>query len=472
MTPDGIISFGTPFFVKEKKKEGQNVRGRRRPAVLFAGMVMGILCLGIAVSTPGRAEAAKKKVSYSVKNGILTFQGNGAVPSEIRVPDKNKITKIVVKKGITSVPAAAFSEFKKAKEVIIAGSVRTIGEDALPASRQLKKVTMPGSFRFVYNTDNDFRTDSMLPDRRIKINTIRFNTNLSLDALAYIKCNHLEVRKKDPKYKSIKGVIYSKDGKSIVRVPADRKFLAVEEGCEEFCTSAVQYGTGFGLADCDFEYELVCRDLRKIQLPASVRSVNTEKYWSNSDESSRVNEIVTSADHVSSELLPPILDQFPRLNRKRFFAQLPDISTKGGMYVNGWDHCLFLYNGKADEVVIPDQVEKIGEYAFEKSRVKRVVIPDSVKEMEAGVFMDCRSLQEIRLPETMEKMGRSVFYGCSGLKSVRFPNGLSEVPDYTFKRCSSLEEVILPECVTTIGIDAFKGTKIQPSLFQGKKIRK
>lgn len=435
------------------------------------GFLAVMLCLGILFSMPERVRAAKKgKVSWSVKSGMLTFQGKGAIPSQIKVADKKKITKIVVKKGITSVPPNAFREFKEVKEVIIADSVRKIGADALPDSRKLKKVTMPGSFQYVFDTSDDFRMESIIPDQRMHIDTISFNTKLSLKTLSYVKSSYLNVQKGDPKYKSIKGVIYSKDGKSIVRVPALRKSLTVAEGCEEFCTQAIEYGTHFGSVDDDWECELVCKDLKKIELPASIQSVNTEKYHFNwSDEATRVNEIVVNTDHIDSELIYQILEGFSRLVPKHFLKQFSDVILRDGMYINKWDHSLLMYTGKLDKVTIPDDVKKIINSAFKKSRIKYVFIPDSVTEIGTEAFYNCRNLQEVRLPQVLEKMGTSVFAGCSKLKSVHFPNGLSEVPDYTFSRCTSLEEVILPESIVKIGTNAFRNTKVPSSIYDLKR---
>lgn len=437
-------------------------------------LVLVVFLFSQTIHSAGKTNGtAKGRVSWSVKNGTLTFQGKGAIPSKIKVADKNKIKKIVVKKGITSVPPCSFREFKKVKEVVIAGSVRLIGEYAFPDSRELKKVTMPGSFRYAFDREEegilaDFGEESIAPSYKVHIDTISFNTKLSLETLSYVKSNHLNVQKGDPKYKSIKGVIYSKDGKSIVRVPAYRKSLKVEEGCEEFCTWAVEYGTSFGIFDLDWDDELVCKDLKKIELPASIQSINTKKYRADVSCDTKLKEIVINTDHIDSEVIYQIFEYFPRLDPKRFLKQFSDVLPQDGMYINRWDHSLILYTGKADKVTIPDHVNKIVGGAFEKSKIKHVVIPDSVTEIGAEAFYDCRHLQEVRLPQAVEKMGTSVFAGCSKLKSVQFPNGLSEVPDYTFSQCTSLEEVVLPDSIATIGTYAFSNTKVPPSiLLQG-----
>ncbi len=460
------------------------VSWRLRP--IFILFVLFFVCFSCVwpFLLPRTAQAAGKKqdgvktgrgkssVSYTVKNGTLILKGKGAVSPKIKVADKKKIKKIIVKKGVTSLPPWAFWGFKNVKEVEIAASVRRIGEGALPDSKSLKKVTMPGSFRY-REDEGDYLSYSILPNEKVRIEMIYFNTPLSLDTCSYIKSGQLNVWKKDPKYRSIKGVVYSKDGKDLVRVPAFRKSLTVEEGCEVFCAQAVQYAKEYGVVDIDTEVELVCKGLKKIVLPRSVRAVDPSKYEAECYDTSKVKTIVVRAEHsLGGEGLARILHQFPAVEAKRFLGQLPDVVTGNGLFWDRRDGYLIYYSGRGDEVVVPDGISAIGVFAFAESGVKRVVVPDSVTEIGEGAFSQCRVLKEVRLPETLGKMGKSVFNGCSALTSVHFPKGLAEVPTSAFLYCESLQEVVLPDTVTEIGAYAFFSTKVPSSILSCRSIKK
>lgn len=455
---------------------GQRViRVHQRIGFLIVLCVVSFGCLGKpssdVLAAGKKQDGGKSGISHTVKNGTLILKGKGAVSSKIKVADKKRIKKIVVKKGITSLPVRAFSGYRKVKEVEIAGSVRKIGEGALPDSKSLKKVTMPGSFRYE-SDDGDFMSYSILPNENVRINTICFNTPLSLATCSYIKSRHLNVWKQDPKYQSIKGVVYSKDGKNIVRVPAFCKSLTVEEGCEVFCTQAVQYGKEYGVVDIDTDVELVCKELKRIVLPRSVRVINPQKYRAECSDTSKVKTIVIRAEHdLGGEGLVRLLHQFPLVEPKQFLRQIPDVVTGNGLYWDRRDGYLLSYYGRGDEVVIPDGIKVIGDFVFEESSVKRVIIPDSVTEIGEGAFLQCCVLKEVRLPETLGKMGKSVFNGCSALTSVHFPKGLAEVPESAFRYCESLQEVVLPETVTGIGAYAFQNTKVPPSILSCRSIQ-
>lgn len=66
------------------------------------------------------------------------------------------------------------------------------------------------------------------------------------------------------------------------------------------------------------------------------------------------------------------------------------------------------YDGLQGDVVIPDGIKKIYNWAFMKcSGITSVFIPDSVIEIGAEAFSDCPNLTNVRLPSTI----RNVNYG-------------------------------------------------------------
>ncbi len=446
-------------------------------AVLCAGFITGILCLGISLSLPGNARAAaKNNISCSVKNGTLTLSGKGAfTSSRIKVKNKDRIKKIVVKQGITQIPSGAFYEFTNVKEVVITGSVKKIGEGALPSGKALKKVTMPGTFRFVAD-DGDMTIYELTWNRKNKIDTVCFNTPLSLETLTYIKSRNLIVSKQDKKYKSIDGVIYSKDGKSIVRVPAYRETLTVEKGCEEFCPICVMYAE----QDAEGDEYLVCRELKKIVLPDSIKTVNASKYGGYRSKQaspwdySKVTELTINTTQLDSKSIILLMNDFQSVGKERILKQFDHVSVSEGMCINTRDNCFLHYTGTADEVLVPEGVKSIGENAFRGTKIRRAELPDTVTEIGKAAFKDCKSLEEIRMPAVMTSMGEEVFGSCEHLDHVTFPGGMTVVPKGTFEYCRALKEVTLPDTVNTIGESAFSYTTVPASiLLQGtiKEIR-
>ena len=95
------------------------------------------------------------------------------------------------------------------------------------------------------------------------------------------------------------------------------------------------------------------------------------------------------------------------------------------------DGVLVEYFGDGGDVVIPNGVTSIGEYAFkDRSGLTSVTIPDSVTRIEEGAFE-----------------------GCSGLTSVTIPDSVTEICDLAFRNCSGLTSVTIPDSVTSFFMD-------------------
>lgn len=109
------------------------------------------------------------------------------------------------------------------------------------------------------------------------VKNITFNTKLSIKNVSYCLAENLYVSNKDSRYKSIKGVIYSKDGKKIIRVPSERKDLKIENGCEEFCLESIFYA-GY----VKNRLLTACDELVKITIPETVNRISMNEMNNNS----------------------------------------------------------------------------------------------------------------------------------------------------------------------------------------------
>ena len=88
------------------------------------------------------------------------------------------------------------------------------------------------------------------------------------------------------------------------------------------------------------------------------------------------------------------------------------------------DGVLVKYKGKGGDVVIPDGVTKIGEYAFERCMsLVSVTIPDGVKSMDAAAFYRCENLEKVTVPNSMISVGSSAFFACDRLACNIYKEG-------------------------------------------------
>ncbi|MCH5258683.1 MAG: leucine-rich repeat domain-containing protein [Lachnospiraceae bacterium] len=105
-----------------------------------------------------------------------------------------------------------------------------------------------------------------------------------------------------------------------------------------------------------------------------------------------------------------------------------------------------------EDVVIPDSVKYIGEYAFANcSRLQRVVLPDGLKEIRENTFCWCKSLREVVFPEELRVVGMEAFEGCEALQNVTLPEGVNSIEQGAFAGCRNLESIYIPDSVGEIG---------------------
>lgn len=83
-------------------------------------------------------------------------------------------------------------------------------------------------------------------------------------------------------------------------------------------------------------------------------------------------------------------------------------------------------------------------------------IPDSVVEL--GGFDGCTNLKKITIPDGVQVLCDSAFAGCSSLVSVIIPDGVEVLPEMAFKGCFKLKSVTIPDSVTVFeGWSIFNG---------------
>ena len=155
------------------------------------------------------------------------------------------------------------------------------------------------------------------------------------------------------------------------------------------------------------------------------------------------------------------------------------------------------YSGKAEELVIPETLDKytvtsIGDYAFYYCfSLTSVTIPDSVTSIGYYAFLNCTSLTSVTIPRSVTNIGANPFGNCKKLQKIKvspdnhalatingvlfdklekklvcyprvftdtsyvIPQGIRSIGDYAFLNCTSLTSITIPDSVTSIGDFAF-----------------
>lgn len=114
-----------------------------------------------------------------------------------------------------------------------------------------------------------------------------------------------------------------------------------------------------------------------------------------------------------------------------------------------------------DEVLLPPTLKKIGNYAFQRTSLTSVNIPDNVETIEEAAFRQVKQLQEVHLPDSLTSLGRYAFASCRSLRTVKIPTKLKEIPWYAFDGCKSLQSVELHDSITSFGDYSFRSCDLR-----------
>ena len=147
---------------------------------------------------------------------------------------------------------------------------------------------------------------------------------------------------------------------------------------------------------------------------------------------------------------------------------------------------------KTDTVIIPETVQKMGNYVFMNcEKIKNIKLPSNLKSIGKTCFQGCISLTGLFIPQSVESIGGGIFGDCDALQSVEiedennnfiFKDGIlydvkngilvsavnSLIPEkvivdectktidyYAFADCNNLYEIEIPQGVVNIGEKAF-----------------
>jgi hypothetical protein len=121
-------------------------------------------------------------------------------------------------------------------------------------------------------------------------------------------------------------------------------------------------------------------------------------------------------------------------------------------------HYLYLNGKKITELVIPNTVDKVGNYAFSYCYgFTSVFIPGTITSIGDGAFNKCYGFTSLTIPNSVTNIGFNAFNGCKSLTSLTIGNSVNLIGNGAFQDCISLTSIIIPNSVTEIDDYAFSG---------------
>ncbi|MCD7832941.1 MAG: leucine-rich repeat protein [Lachnospiraceae bacterium] len=387
------------------------------------------------------------------------------------------ITSLVVESGVTSIGRAAFYFCSNLTDVEIADTVTALGDSAFESCESLVSLELPegltsigeDAFAYCYSLSAIELPDSLrsvgdgaftycesltaveIPEGVTELCAFYMCTGLksitlpesltsiiggafygcaslteltipaqvsSIGTQAFAGCSSLvklTVSEDNKTYSFSDGVLYSKDGKTLVLCLVSRSGeLKIPSGVTTIAKRAFSGCTGLTsvtlpkgvkkISSCAFEY---CTGLTSVSLPNSLKTIGSYAFF--------------------------------------------DCSALTG-------------------ITIPDKVTYLRERTFSGcTSLTEVTLPSKLTKMGASVFANCESLTGITIPDGVTSLGYGLFSN-SGLTSVHIPEGVTSIAGGMFEGCSDLVSIFIPSSVTSIGESAFRDcTSLSDVYYAGKK---
>ena len=377
--------------------------------------------------------------TWTLTGTVLTISGNGEVESGVEPKpwsDKmDKITKVKIKKGITSIGSFAFSDYKNLSSVTIPDSVTSIGSYAFDGTSY-------------FNNQDNWK-----------------------DGMLYI--DDCLIQAKD----TIEGTCAIKPGTKVI---AEEAFYDCKNLSEIILPSSVT-----NIGDSAFQG---CMNLSRIEIPDSVISIgalafgnceslsriilpnclkdigylafsdtayyNDEKNWEKRCEGDvlYLGNYLIEADTMASTYTVKngtkaiASDAFFTCNDLRSITIPNSVTSIGDNAFNGCDGLT--------SITIPDSVTSIGDNAFRLcDNLSEIIVPDSIKSIGVEAFIaTAYADDEKNWDGNMLYLGNyliGIKYNEPDIYNIR--NGTKVIADDVFSNCKNPSSITIPSSVIHIG---------------------
>ena len=107
---------------------------------------------------------------------------------------------------------------------------------------------------------------------------------------------------------------------------------------------------------------------------------------------------------------------------------------------------------------LPKSLKRIESSAFRRTKLDtEIVLPDNLEWLGDGAFYESGLKGGLKIPNTINEIQQSIFYGCKFTGNLVLPEGLLAIGNYAFYKSGFSGELIIPQDVVRIGNSAFEG---------------
>ena len=361
--------------------------------------------------------------------------------------------------GLTDIAKHAFGDCASLVNISLPKQITYIGTDAFSGCMNLKKVNHPDLSAWCKIDFSGSNANPLHNGAKFYVNGVE-QTNLTIPSdiaeikfCAFFGCTSLKSVTIGNSVTSIGGSAFEGCG--------SLESIIIPDSITEIGHAAFKDCTGELIVNCNIpdgdantfskEYAFYGSKFTKVTIGDSVTSIGDYAFYDcTSLTSVTIHDSVTSIGYEAFEGCTSLTDTYVNI------TDLAAHSKSNPMYKIGGSIHLFVDGKEITELVIPDSITSIGDYAFDGcSNLTSITIPDSVTSIGEEAFSWCRSLTSVTIPDSVTEIKSSTFEGCKSLTSITIPDSVTSIGYRAFFACSSLTSVTIPDSVTSIGEGAF-----------------
>ena len=285
--------------------------------------------------------------------------------------------------------------------------------------------------------DENYVSEIHIPENLDKISIEAFNGCTNLKKIEVIQSNKT--------FSAKNGVLYSKDGKTLVALPKGIEgSYGIPEGVENIYSKAFSG----------------CNKLNSITIPKSVKTINGTAFL---DTLNLTNIVVD--------------------RRSPYFVYID-----GVLFSKDGSHLVHYFNNENESFEVPQCVKELDNYAFYDAKaIKEIILPHNLERIGKACFMNCEALESMRIkdeyknitentkgvfvmPYSITEVEDDTFSGCSSMDKITLSYDITRIGKRAFNKCSSLYDFSIPRRVEIIDEDAFRYCSSLKSIFVPKNV--
>ena len=387
--------------------------------------------------------------SVEIPNSVTSIGGNA-------FSGCSGLTSVTIGNGVTSIGSYAFYECSGLTSVTIGNSVTSIGGSAFSRCSGLTSVTIGNSVTSI--GDSAFRGCSGLTSVKIP------NSVTSIGDWAFSGCSGLTSVTIGNSVTSIGESAFSECWR-LTSVEIPNSVTSIGDDAFYGCSGLTSVEIPNSVTSIGHGAFYECSKLTSVEIPNSVTSIARYTFYGCSRLTSVTipNSVTSIGDYAfsgCSGLKSVYITDVAKWCRIKFASS----------YANPLSYAHHLYlNGKlVTDLVIPDGVTSVGDYAFDGCwRLTSVTIPNSVTSIGCSAFSGCSGLTELSVDGgntvyhssgncIIETATKTLVVGCK-TSVIPTDGSVTKIGSDAFSSCTGLTSVTIGNSVTSIGERAFYG---------------